>query len=93
MYFKSIVVCFYIIKAFLGHSLIHLKQNPNCFINVYIKSNNDKQYKIECECEIFDNGELFYEIKTYEEENNLPEELKVYSIIVAKYKNIEISEG
>lgn len=71
----------------------NLKQNPNCFINVYIKSNNDKQYKIECECEIFDNGELFYEIKTYEEENNLPEELKVHSIIVAKYKNIEISEG
>ena len=77
----------------MSKTLDNLKQNPNCFINVYIKNNNDKQYKIECECEMFYNGELFNEIKTYEEENNLPEELKVHSIIVAKYHNIEISEG
>ena len=71
----------------------NLKKNPNCFINVYIKNNNDKQYKIECKCEIYDNGELFNEIKSYEEENNLPDELKVQSIIVAKYCNIEIIKG
>ena len=77
----------------MSKTIDNLKKNPNCFINVYIKNNNDKQYKIECKCEIFEDGELFNEIKSYEEENNLPEELKVHSIIVAKYCNIEISEG
>ena len=77
----------------MSKTINNLKQNPNCFINVYIKDNNDKQYKIECKCEIFEGGELFNEIKSYEEKNNLPEELKVHSIIVAKYQNIEISEG
>ena len=77
----------------MSNTINNLKQNPNCFINVYIKENNDKQYKMGCTCEIFDNGKLYDEIKTYEEENNLPEELKVHSVIVAKYKNIEISEG
>lgn len=77
----------------MSKTMENLKKNPNCFINAYIKNNNDKQYKIECNCEIFEDGELFNEIKLYEEENNLPEELKVHSIIVAKYCNIEISEG
>lgn len=77
----------------MSKTIDNLKQNSNCFINIYIKDNNDKQYKIECNCEIFEDGELFNEIKLYEEENNLPEELKVHSIIVAKYCNIEISEG
>lgn len=43
-------------------------------------------------CEILENGELFNEIKDYEERNNLPEELKVKQIIVANIKDIEISE-
>ena len=77
----------------MSKTIENLKKNPNCFINAYIKNNNDKQYKIKCSCEIFEDGELFNEIKLYEEENNLPEELKVHSIIVAKYCNIEISEG
>ena len=77
----------------MSKTIENLKKNPNCFINAYIKNNNDKQYKIECNCEILEDGELFNEIKLYEEENNLPEELKVHSIIVAKYCNIEISEG
>ena len=77
----------------MSKTIDNLKQNSNCFINVYIKEKNDKQYKIECNCEIFDDGELFDEIKTYEEANNLPEELKVHSVIVAKYNNIEICEG
>lgn len=77
----------------MSKTIENLKKNPNCFINAYIKNNDDKQYKIECNCEIFEDGELFNEIKLYEEENNLPEELKVHSIIVAKYCNIEISEG
>lgn len=67
--------------------------NPNGFINVYIKENNDKQYKIDCICEVFNSGELFDDIKCYEETNNLPEELKVKQIIIANIKDIEISEG
>ncbi len=70
----------------------NLKNNPNGFINVYLKNNNDKQYKIECLCEIYNKGELFEEIKNYEETNNLPDNLKVNSIIVANFKNIDISE-
>lgn len=77
----------------MSKTIDNLKQNPNLFINVYIQKNNDKQYKIECKCKVFENGELFNEIKSYEEQKNLPEELKVNSIIVAKYCNIEISEG
>ena len=77
----------------MSKTIDNLKQNSNCFINIYIKENNDKQYKIKANVKIFEDGELFNEIKFYEEENNLPEELKVHSIIVAKYCNIEISEG
>ena len=77
----------------MSKTIENLKQNPNGFINIYLPNNNDKQYKIECKCEIFDSGELFNEIKKYEEENNLPEDLKVHSIIVAEYSNIEVCEG
>lgn len=77
----------------MNKTIENIKENPNCFINVYIKEKNDKQYKINCICEIFSNGDLFNEIKEYEETNNLPEELKVNQIIVANIKDIEISEG
>lgn len=70
----------------------YIKENPKAFINVYIKNQNDKQYKIECECEVFENGELYEEIKEYEETNNLPETLKVHSIIIAKFKSIELTK-
>lgn len=77
----------------MNKTIENIKANPNCFINVYIKEKNDKQYKINCICEIFSDGDLFNEIKEYEETNNLPEELKVNQIIVANIKEIEISEG
>ena len=77
----------------MNKTIENIKANPNCFVNVYIKEKNDKQYKINCICEIFSNGDLFNEIKEYEETNNLPEELKVSQIIVANIKDIEISEG
>ena len=67
--------------------------NPNCFINVYIKEKNDKQIKIDCTAKVYSDGELFKEIKEYEETNNLPEDLKVKSIIVAYIEKVEISEG
>lgn len=44
-------------------------------------------------CKIYNNGNLYNEIKEYEEENNLPEELKVNAIIVANFENIEICNG
>ena len=58
-----------------------------------IKDQNDKQIKISCDAEVYNSGELFNEIKEYEETNNLPDDLKVNSIIVANIKNIEVSEG
>ena len=77
----------------MNKTIENIIANPNGFINVYIKENNDKQYKIDCMCEVFNNGELFDDIKYYEETNNLPEEFKVKQIIIANIKNIEISEG
>ncbi len=74
-------------------TIANLKVNPNCFINAYIKENDDKQYKIDCRCEIFDDGDLFNEIKEYEEKNNLPDELKVNAIIIAYFENIEVCKG
>ena len=77
----------------MNKTIENIKLNPNGFINVYIKEKNDKQYKINCICEIYGDGALFNEIKQYEETNNLPEELKVNQIIVANIKDIEMSEG
>lgn len=71
----------------------NLKTNNKGFIGVYLKSKDDKQYKIDCLCEILNEGKLFNEIKNYEEENNLPEELKVNSIIICKFEKIEICLG
>lgn len=74
-------------------SIENITNNSNCFINVYIKDLNDKQIKIDCNAEIQSDGELFEEIKEYEETNNLPKDLKVNSIIVANINNVEVSEG
>ena len=77
----------------MSRTIENIKNNSRCFINAYIKGKNDKQYKINCKCEIFNDGDLFREIKEYEETYNLTEELKVNSIIVANIMDIEISEG
>ncbi len=77
----------------MDKSFENLKQNPKCFINAYISSQNDIQIKLCCTAEIYNEGELYNEIKEYEETNNLPEDLKVRSIIVANIDNIEVSEG
>ena len=60
----------------------NIKLNPKCFINVLIPELNDLQYKIEGLAKIVNSGELFEEIKHYEETENLPPELKVNSIII-----------
>ena len=77
----------------MNHSIQNIKTNPKCFINVYLKEQNDTQIKISGIGKVEENGELFNDIKTYEETNNLPEDLKVRSIIVIEICNIEISEG
>lgn len=77
----------------MNKSIENVNENSNCFINVYIKTQNDKQIKISCNTEVYNNGELYNEIKEFEETNNLPDDLKVHSIVVANIKNIEVSEG
>lgn len=77
----------------MNKSIENVNGNSNCFINTYIKDQNDKQIKISCDAEVYNDGELYNEIKEFEETNNLPDDLKVHSIIVANIKNIEVSEG
>lgn len=77
----------------MNKSIENVMSNPKCFINVYIKDKDDVQIKINCTAEVYDDGELYHEIKEYEETNNLPEDLKVRSIIVANIDNVEVSEG
>ncbi len=71
----------------------NLKQNSKCFINVLIPENDDLQYKIEGVGQILQTGELFEEIKQYEETENLPPELKVDAIIVISITSFEESNG
>ncbi len=77
----------------MNKSIENINSNSNCFIDVYISNQNDRQIKISCDAEVYSDGELYNEIKEFEESNYLPEDLKVNSIIVAKIKNIEVSEG
>lgn len=77
----------------MNKTIENINNNSNCFINAYIKEKNDKQYKITCIAKEYRDGKLFKEIKEYEETNNLPEDLKVHSIIIADIENIEVSEG
>lgn len=51
------------------------------------------QIKIDGIPKVFDSGDLYEDIKNYEETNNLPPQLKVKSIIIVEIKNINITEG
>ena len=77
----------------MNKSIENIKNNPKCFINVLIAEQDDLQYKIEGTAEIYNSGELYEQIKKYEESENLPPELKVHSIIVIKIISIEESNG
>lgn len=74
-------------------SFENVKQNPKCFINVFVPDNDDLQYKIEGFATINESGELFKEIKEYEEIENLPPELKVNSILIIDIKSFEETNG
>lgn len=74
-------------------SLKNIRENNKCFINVFFPNLDDLQYKIEGVAEEIVNGELFEEIKSFEESENLPPELKVKSIIVIKFSSFEECNG
>ena len=77
----------------MNKSFENIKQNPKCFLNIYIPEKDDLQYKIEGVAKIYESGELFEDVKIYEESENLPPELKVNSIIVVEIKSFEESNG
>lgn len=77
----------------MSKSIKNILNNTKCFIDVYIKEKNDKQIKINGIGKVSDSGELFEEIKDYEETNNLPDDLKVKSIIVIEFIDVEVTEG
>ena len=77
----------------MNKSIQNIKENNKCFINVYMEEREDLQYKIEGVANVYDSGELFEEIKKFEETENLPPELKVNSIIVVNITNFEESNG
>lgn len=73
-------------------SIRNLEQNSKCSINIYSQENDDMQIKIHGNASILNSGVLYEEIKNYEETNNLPPELKVNSIIIVNFENIEVSK-
>lgn len=73
-------------------SIKNLEENNKCCINVYCQKENDTQIKIHGKANIFKEGDLYHEIKNYEETNNLPENLKVHSIIVVEIEDVKVSQ-
>lgn len=65
----------------------NIEENENIFIHVFKEDENDPewsiQYKMNCKATIETTGELFEEIKHYEETEVLPEGFYVSGIIIA----------
>ena len=65
----------------------NIEENENIFIHVFKEDENDPewsiQYKMNCKATIETTGELFKEIKHYEETEVLPEGFYVSGIIIA----------
>ena len=65
----------------------NIEENENVFIHVFKEDENDSewsvQYKMNCTAKIENSGELFDEIKHYEETEVLPEGFFVNGIIIA----------
>ena len=76
----------------MNNSIKNIRNNNRCFINAYCKDNSDMQIKISGIAYVYEEGNLYTEIKDYEETNNLPDDLKVHSIIVIEFENIEITQ-
>ena len=73
-------------------SIENIKGNDKCFINVYCQDNQDMQIKITGIAHVYEDGDLYREVKNYEETNNLPSDLKVRSIIVIDFEHIVITQ-
>ncbi len=67
-------------------------ENNQVFINFFSKD-NEYQIKITGTATIQNNSKEFYEVKEFEETNNLPEDLKVNSIIVINIDSVEETFG
>ena len=69
----------------------NIMENNQVFIHVFKEDENDPersiQYKLECSAEIQTSGELFEEVKKYEETEVLPEGFYVNGIIIAYIDN------
>ena len=50
----------------MNKSIENIKSNNKCFINVYCKENSEMQIKISGNANVYEDGELFNEIKKYE---------------------------
>lgn len=86
-----IIIC----NVQMNKTFENLKNNNKCFVNVFVPENDSLQYKIEGIAEILNSGELFDEIKNFEENENglLEYGLSVKNVIVIKIINIEESNG
>ena len=87
----KIIIC----NIQMNKTFENLKANKNCFVNIYLPDQEDLQYKIEGEAEIINSGELYNEIKNFEENENglLDYGLTVKDVIVIKINNVEESNG
>ena len=87
----KIIIC----NIQMNKTFENLKANKNCFVNIYLPDQEDLQYKIEGEAEIINSGELYNEIKSFEENENglLDYGLTVKDVIVIKINSVEESNG
>lgn len=85
----------YLCDIQMEKTIDNLKQNNKCFLNVYIPDQNDLQYKIEGLAEIVSEGNVFNEIKNYEENENglLDLGLEVRELIIVKIISVAESNG
>ena len=71
----------------MNKSIENVNGNSNCFINTYIKDQNDKQIKISCDAEVYNDGELYNEIKECNDTNY------VVGISFSLYENGEVTKS
>ncbi len=76
----------------MKETIKNILENNKVFINFYT-NDNDCQIKISGIARVEDDTDEFFEVKNFEEENNLPEDLKVHSIIVVDIKSVEETFG
>lgn len=78
-------------------SMQNVTENPNIFLHFYEVNPSDPlnstQYKISATATLETSGELYDEIKHFEESERLPEGFKVRGIIVAKLLKMEKCVG